>query len=113
MVFVAGVAVAADRLTDPTQAFVEDYDPSGNDFLANVPERTVLLRIRADFVITTGSTTSPCQTARRGAMPAASGCCSEANAMGATSTGGPSSSLPAPCLYARSAVVRRSWRSTC
>ena len=49
VVFVAGVAAAADRLTDPTQAFVEGYDPSGNDFLANVPERTVLLRIRADF----------------------------------------------------------------
>ena len=49
MVFVAGVVVAADRLTDPTQAFVEGYDPSGNDFLANVPKRTVLLRIRADF----------------------------------------------------------------
>ncbi len=28
---------------------MEGYDPSGNDFLANVPERTVLLRIRADF----------------------------------------------------------------
>jgi hypothetical protein len=39
----------AGRLTDPTRAFVEGYDPSGNDFLANVPERTVLLRIRADF----------------------------------------------------------------
>lgn len=45
----AAVTVAADRLTDPTRAFVEGYDPSGNDFFANVPERTVLLRIRADF----------------------------------------------------------------
>lgn len=45
----AGVATAGDRLTDPTRAFVEGYDPSGNDFFANVPERTVLLRIRADF----------------------------------------------------------------
>ena len=44
-----GLALAADRLTDPTRAFVEGYDPSGNDFLANVPERTVLLRIRADL----------------------------------------------------------------
>lgn len=46
---VIGLALAADRLTDPTRAFVEGYDPSGNDFLANVPERTVLLRIRADL----------------------------------------------------------------
>jgi hypothetical protein len=45
----AAVTVAADRLPDPTRAFVEGYDPSGNDFFANVPERTVLLRIRADF----------------------------------------------------------------
>ena len=30
-------------------AFVEGYDPSGNDFFVNVPERTVLLRIRADL----------------------------------------------------------------
>ena len=43
------VAAGADRLADPTQAFVGGYDPSGNDFLANVPERTVLLRVRADF----------------------------------------------------------------
>ena len=28
---------------------MEGYDPSGNDFFANVPERTVLLRIRADL----------------------------------------------------------------
>jgi len=48
LILVATVA-AADRLTDPTRAFVEGYDPSGSDFLANVPERTVLLRIRADF----------------------------------------------------------------
>ena len=41
--------VAGERLADPTRAFVEGYDPSGNDFLANVPERTVLLYIRADF----------------------------------------------------------------
>jgi hypothetical protein len=45
----APAAPAADRLRDPTKAFVEGYDPSGNDFLANVPERTVLLRIRADL----------------------------------------------------------------
>lgn len=43
------MAVAGERLADPTRAFVEGFDPSGNDFLANVPERTVLLRIRADF----------------------------------------------------------------
>ena len=43
------VAPAAERLADPIRAFVEGYDPSGNDFLANVPERTVLLRIRADL----------------------------------------------------------------
>jgi hypothetical protein len=42
-------ATGAERLADPTKAFVEGYDPSGNDFLANVPERTVLLRIRADL----------------------------------------------------------------
>ncbi len=49
LVLVVGAAPAGDRLTDPTQAFVEGYDPSANDFLANTPERTVLLRIRADF----------------------------------------------------------------
>jgi hypothetical protein len=43
------LAGARERLADPTQAFVEGYDPSGNDFLVNVPERTVLLRIRVDF----------------------------------------------------------------
>ena len=46
---VAGAALAAERLADPTRAFVEGYDPSSNDFLANAPERTVLLRIRADL----------------------------------------------------------------
>jgi len=45
-VFVSA-AIGAERLADPTKAFVEGYDPSGNDFLANVPERTVLLRVRA------------------------------------------------------------------
>jgi hypothetical protein len=45
----AGTAAASERLSDPARAFVEGYDPSGNDFFANVPERTVLLRIRADF----------------------------------------------------------------
>ena len=45
----AAAASGTDRLRDPTKAFVEGYDPSGNDFLANVPERTVLLRIRADL----------------------------------------------------------------
>lgn len=49
LVLAAAVAVAGDRLTDPTRAFVEGYDPTGNDFLANVPERTVLLRVRADL----------------------------------------------------------------
>jgi len=49
LLLVAVVADAGERLTDPTRAFVEGYDPSGNDFFANVPERTVLLRIRADF----------------------------------------------------------------
>ena len=44
-----GVTAGGERLADPTKAFVEGYDPSGNDFLANVPERTVLLRIRADL----------------------------------------------------------------
>src|SRR5438552_8619988 len=43
------VMPAAERLADPIRAFVEGYDPSGSDFLANVPERTVLLRIRADL----------------------------------------------------------------
>lgn len=46
---VAVAGAAGERLADPTQAFVEGYDPSGNDFFANVPERTVLLRIRADL----------------------------------------------------------------
>ena len=44
-----GVTAGGERLADPTKAFVEGYDPSGNDFLANVPERTVLLRIRDDL----------------------------------------------------------------
>jgi hypothetical protein len=48
LALVAGTG-AEEFLSDPTRAFVEGYDPSGNDFLANVPERTVLLRIRADF----------------------------------------------------------------
>jgi hypothetical protein len=47
--FLSEPAAAAERLLDPIQAFVEGYDPSGNDFLANVPERTVLLRIRTDL----------------------------------------------------------------
>src|SRR5262245_22011168 len=42
-------ATAAERLADPTRAFVEGYAPSQNYFYANTPERTVLLRIRDDF----------------------------------------------------------------
>ena len=49
LTLVAIAGAASERLADPTQAFVEGYDPSGNDFFANVPERTVLLRIRADL----------------------------------------------------------------
>src|SRR5690348_6273736 len=49
LLLAATAASAADRLADPIKAFVEGYDPSDNDFLANVPERTVLLRIRADL----------------------------------------------------------------
>lgn len=49
LLLVATAATAAERLADPVQAFVEGYDPSGNDFLANVPERTVLLRMRVDL----------------------------------------------------------------
>ena len=45
----ATLAAAAEHVADPIQAFVDGYDPSGNDFLANVPERTVLLRIRTDL----------------------------------------------------------------
>ena len=48
LVFVSAVT-GAERLADPTKSFVEGYDPSGKDFLANVPERTVLLRVRADL----------------------------------------------------------------
>ena len=48
LVFVSA-ATGAERLADPTKSFVEGYDPSGQDFLANVPERTVLLRVRADL----------------------------------------------------------------
>jgi hypothetical protein len=43
------LAGADERLADRTRAFVEGYDLSGNDFLVNVPERTVLRRIRTDF----------------------------------------------------------------
>jgi hypothetical protein len=46
---VTGVGFAAERLSDPTRDFVGGYDPSQNDFFANTPERTVLLRIRDDF----------------------------------------------------------------
>jgi len=49
LLVLAASAAGAERLADPTRAFVEGYDPSGNDFLANVPERTVLLRVRADL----------------------------------------------------------------
>jgi hypothetical protein len=49
LLLVATAASAAERLADPVRAFVEGYDPSGNDFFANTPERTVLLRIRADL----------------------------------------------------------------
>ncbi len=49
LILIAVVAAAGERLTDPTRTFVEGYDPSGNDFFANLPERTVLPRIRADF----------------------------------------------------------------
>jgi len=49
LVLVAAASAAADRLSDPTRDFVEGYDPSQNDFFANTPERTVLLRIRDDL----------------------------------------------------------------
>jgi hypothetical protein len=49
LLVLAAITAAEELLSDPTRAFVEGYDPSGNAFLANVPERTVLLRIRADF----------------------------------------------------------------
>jgi hypothetical protein len=49
LLVLAAITAAEELLSDPTRAFVEGYDPSGNDFLANVSERTVLLRIRADF----------------------------------------------------------------
>src|SRR5262249_4198674 len=42
-------APAAERLADPTRAFVEGYDPSQNDFFAHTPERPVLLRILDDL----------------------------------------------------------------
>ena len=45
----AAVAIAEERLTDPVREFVNGYDPSQNDFFANTPERTVVLRIREDF----------------------------------------------------------------
>src|SRR5438552_17820909 len=49
LLLITTVSYAAERVADPVRAFVEGFDPSGNDFLANVPERTVLLRIRADL----------------------------------------------------------------
>jgi hypothetical protein len=49
LVVLASAAPAAERFADPTRAFVEGHDPSQNDFFANTPERTVLLRIRDDF----------------------------------------------------------------
>src|SRR5207248_1913061 len=49
LAFAAAGAPAAERVADPTRAFVDGYDPSQNDFFANTPERTVLLRIRDDL----------------------------------------------------------------
>ena len=49
LAFAAAGAPAAERIADPTHEFVDGYDPSQNDFFANTPERTVLLRIRDDL----------------------------------------------------------------
>jgi len=49
LAFAAAGAPAAERVADPTRAFVDGDDPSQNDFFANTPERTVLLRIRDDL----------------------------------------------------------------
>ena len=49
LAFAAVGAPAAERVADPTREFVDGYDPSQNDFFANTPERTVLLRIRDDL----------------------------------------------------------------
>ncbi len=49
LVLAAAAAPAAERIADPTREFVGGYDPSQNDFFANTPERTVLLRIRDDL----------------------------------------------------------------
>src|SRR3989442_13331441 len=49
LVLAAATAPAAERIGDPTREFVGGYDPSQNDFFANTPERTVLLRIRDDL----------------------------------------------------------------
>jgi len=49
LAFAAAGAPAAERIADPTCEFVDGYDPSQNDFFANTPERTVLLRIRDDL----------------------------------------------------------------
>jgi hypothetical protein len=61
LVIAAMTAAAEEFLSDPTRAFVEGYDPSGNDFLANTPERAVRLRICADSTMT-GSRISRCRT---------------------------------------------------
>jgi hypothetical protein len=49
IVLLANVAAAGERFANPIREFVNGYDPSQNDFFANTPERTVLLRIREDF----------------------------------------------------------------
>jgi len=49
LAFAAAGAPAAEHVADPTREFVDGYDPSQNDFFANTPERTVLLRIRDDL----------------------------------------------------------------
>jgi len=103
LVFVAALSSAAERLSDPTRDFVEGYDPSQNDFFANTPERTVLLRIRMISMVT-ASPTSRCPKARRGAMPAANGCCSTARAPEATCIGARCSSARAPWRSGRSRV---------
>jgi hypothetical protein len=94
LAFAAAGAPAAERVADPTREFVDGYDPSQNDFFANTPERTVLLRIRddldgdgvADLALSESSTW---------ATPGASGCSSAASRVADTSTGAPCSSARA------------------
>jgi hypothetical protein len=68
LVISIAMRVAGERLADPTRAFVEGCDPSGNDFLANVPS----VRCSCAFG-PTPTTTVPSLRSRRYSTPFTTG----------------------------------------